>query len=1515
MTLDGAFSLNQGQTTLSRKHVRGWGCVGVNCERRGVNQWSPIERASSRLFRGKCSDAGRTCHHRCIDIFGSYHKCACNHGYKLLSNKRSCWKVRSRTRTKPAAIGRYNTSQRKKLSQHGVAPRTLLGTRTRKSSAAKIVLPRRFQKNREASYKAIKRPEISRGNSRSYRNSTLITPRSDRYGHHRVLSRPGASSVVTGQKHSMSTSSKKFHTVSIVRPKTGHASNIGNTKVSNSRTLRNKPSLLLGGKSSLHKYRASRLSRYRIWTRNRKRLRANAKVPPTISSNQKRQITNVSNIVSAVELKKNSKGESYNSTIDLRENKLTEENSTRTKHVIIQRRNVKNGENLGDRQVVDQKLRNQTPTTPMFMSLFQADEARSDSEKIQPNENESKAISTRPFSYSSKHSSKLSATASSVGDGTSQNIVSEPLIAQPLSTTTGNGVTEHNRIKFSKLSSDFELSETTTSQAQQMSTETTTKPKDNKRTSKAQNTSMLSKRDTTKEEIVKFETDAKIDPVDKMSETIIDPREIKSQSAAPAGLGQRHVDLEPSKSSIRQKKLSSMQQHYLNPRIAALLRRLRHERNYHRRMKSVSNMALPKTSSLSTPVLPNLQQQPLSTTPESYLTTNLDPTPPLYNPNMTTVVSTPSTNQTNRVKGGSEGRNYFHGSIFDMAINHRHMSSALESRPQTDKGLQENQQGQFIAQRVSGDSKHAPLVSQSDGLAGLAAKQPSFPTARPMSFYSHLGSRPDIASEASHTSPKFFCPEGQRVFLTPMGNVCVPNSHRSNDTPKFSKIFPWHLCPQGLVPQTTNLGVSCNLPKELLRNTRKPQKSGIITRASTRAPIQFEKTMESSGVESTAEFKYKTSTETSKAPASFLMTSKFSAPIRSPLAQTSFNTMADPVTLSYAPCTRGTSTDISALSNGKLSESIGLQACKLCPPGQVVINTPGGKRCGFKSQDWLESLGRPECAPLELRIETEKGAECVQFEAVSEGYNPCSHGLELAKIGNRLECVYPDLTTTRPTSNTSPSGLSPPGPGKPCVGLGEMLVQTETEFSCRPVEETVLDLPACETEDEVFVKTKLGFECIRKEYTTLVCEDGFLLARDQNGFICSKMVAEIQASSDPESAANAVCRKGEVLVVEGGVNYCKRLEHNAHLCGTGFKPKPTSVDGSFVCAPEKINVLACPEGYAKTKSGTECLPIAPHTNLCKDQKFQELFGQQVDCKSGNLSAILVPCEKGYEMSATPEGNGDVGPMCRLTDYVNIICEEEKSCYTEPQRKSCGDEDKGGNSPCQALLRQVITGCQPQCANGGSCQGDVCICPPGLKGLACEADIDECATMEHGHCQHGCVNTFGSFQCECPFGFTLNSDKRSCKTIDCIPDCLNGGTCVDGVCLCPEGLQGDRCQSDINECQTGSHECQEACRNTFGGYRCVCGLLTQLGADGKSCHPRSDSCLIECRNGGKCENHHCACPPGFYGIACQLDVNECLDYDHGCSHSCLNTRGSYWCVCPTGMALLPDMKTCREITPT
>lgn len=42
-----------------------------------------------------------------------------------------------------------------------------------------------------------------------------------------------------------------------------------------------------------------------------------------------------------------------------------------------------------------------------------------------------------------------------------------------------------------------------------------------------------------------------------------------------------------------------------------------------------------------------------------------------------------------------------------------------------------------------------------------------------------------------------------------------------------------------------------------------------------------------------------------------------------------------------------------------------------------------------------------------------------------------------------------------------------------------------------------------------------------------------------------------------------------------------------------------------------------------------------------------------------------------------------------------------------------------------------------------------------------SDKDECS-KDNGGCQHECVNTVGSYVCQCRHGFVLHENKHDCK---------------------------------------------------------------------------------------------------------------------------------------------------------
>ncbi|CAL1567833.1 unnamed protein product [Knipowitschia caucasica] len=122
----------------------------------------------------------------------------------------------------------------------------------------------------------------------------------------------------------------------------------------------------------------------------------------------------------------------------------------------------------------------------------------------------------------------------------------------------------------------------------------------------------------------------------------------------------------------------------------------------------------------------------------------------------------------------------------------------------------------------------------------------------------------------------------------------------------------------------------------------------------------------------------------------------------------------------------------------------------------------------------------------------------------------------------------------------------------------------------------------------------------------------------------------------------------------------------------------------------------------------------------------------------------------------------------ITSCGHRLCSTYKTRYYTAYRQTFAPQPHYYPECCPGWKRihshncnQAV--CTQHCMNGGTChKPNQCVCPSGWSGQQCQTDVNECSAERP--CAHKCVNTAGSFRCECRDGFRLMGDGRSCQSL-------------------------------------------------------------------------------------------------------------------------------------------------------
>nr|XP_011744798.1 protein crumbs homolog 1 isoform X5 [Macaca nemestrina] len=281
-----------------------------------------------------------------------------------------------------------------------------------------------------------------------------------------------------------------------------------------------------------------------------------------------------------------------------------------------------------------------------------------------------------------------------------------------------------------------------------------------------------------------------------------------------------------------------------------------------------------------------------------------------------------------------------------------------------------------------------------------------------------------------------------------------------------------------------------------------------------------------------------------------------------------------------------------------------------------------------------------------------------------------------------------------------------------------------------------------------------------------------------------------------------------------------------------------------------------------------------------------------------------------------------------TRCLSNSCQNNSTCkgFSKDNDCSCSGTANNVDKDCDNVKDPCFSNpCQGSatCVNTPGERSFLCKCPPGYSGTICETTIGSCGKNS---CQHGGICHQDPIYpvCICPAGYAgrfCEIDHDECAS----SPCQNGAVCQDGIdgysCFCVPGYQGRHCDLEVDECASDPCKNEATCLNEIGRYTCIC-PRDYSGYTGAQCEIDINECNSNpCQSDGECvelssekqyghitglpstfsyheaSGYVCICQPGFTGIHCEEDVNECSSNPCQNGGTCENLPGNYTCHCP------------------
>ncbi|CAM9897004.1 unnamed protein product [Lampetra planeri] len=577
-------------------------------------------------------------------------------------------------------------------------------------------------------------------------------------------------------------------------------------------------------------------------------------------------------------------------------------------------------------------------------------------------------------------------------------------------------------------------------------------------------------------------------------------------------------------------------------------------------------------------------------------------------------------------------------------------------------------------------------------------------------------------------------------------------------------------------------------------------------------------------------------------------------------------------------------------------ERIDIDECSkiqgICTNG-MCVNLPGSFRCecpmGFLYNDIqiiCEDIN--ECASAEKMCQ--RNAECIN--SVGSYRCECSAGYTQTPFGL---CIDRDECSEKPEICS---------PGRCQDSEGSYRCMCPNGYKATEDQSMCMDVDECERQpcgNGTCRNTVGSFNCL--------CFPGFEISANNDCMDkdeCVSLAAHVcKFGSCINNVGSFKCLCNEGFELTADKKNCRDINECQQFRGMCAPGTCQNLEGSFRCV--------CPPGYeVKEESCTDIDECSSEEDLCMMGSCLNTFGS-FECR----------CPSGFILSETGRKCYDVRVNYCFSEFAQGKCSTPKPFNTSKAGCCCsmmpGD---GWGDPCEPCPKQ----------NEEEAYRLLCPYGPGTVVGRDDSreDLDECLANP-GICANGrCINTDGSFRCDCPMGYNLEAAGFKCVDAN---ECSIGNPCGNGTCLnvpggfectCDDGFEPGPMMTceDLNECSLNPLLCAFRCVNNFGSYECMCPTGYVLREDRRMCKDQ-DECeeaLDNCASRNMiCKNligtYMCICPPGYTrrpdGEGC-IDENECRLKPGICENGrCINNVGSYKCVCNEGFSLNQDETECVD----